>query len=165
MKRLFPHPVLTTVLLLAWLMLTRFSVGMLIMGAGIAFVAGQAMTRLPVPEVRIHSWRKVLQLTGIVLVDIVRSNIAVVRLIFAGPEVCSKHAGFLELQLEIRDRHALTVLALIITSTPGTNWIEYHPATGRLLLHVLDLVDDDAWREQIHTRYEVLLQEIFECPQ
>lgn len=164
MKRILPHPAMTVTLLLCWMMLTRFSPGMLVMGAIIAFVAGQAMTRLPVPEIRIHSWRKVMELTGIVFADIVRSNIAVVQLILAGPEACSKRAGFLELQLEIRDRHALTVLALIITSTPGTNWIEYHPATGRLLLHVLDLVDDDAWRELIHRRYEVLLLEIFECP-
>ncbi|HHX91623.1 MAG TPA: Na+/H+ antiporter subunit E, partial [Paracoccus sp.] len=30
------------------------------------------------------------------------------------------------------------------------------------LLHIFDLVDEDAWRELIKNRYEALLLEIFE---
>lgn len=162
MKRLIPHPLMSFTLWLAWLMLTRFSPGMAVLGGLIALAAGWAMTRLQMPEVRVRNWRKAGVLLGVVAADVLRSNIAVVRLILAGPAACARRASFLELQLTLRDRHGLAVLAIIITSTPGTTWVEYDPESGRLLLHVLDLADDEALRQQIHSRYEVLLQEIFE---
>lgn len=162
MRRLFPHPLMSATLWLIWMILTGFSPGMALLGGAIAMIAGLAMLRLEMPAVRIVSLRKSLLLFRIVIADIIRSNIAVVRLILAGPAACAARASFLELQLKLRDRHALTVLSLIITSTPGTTWVEYDPESGRLLLHVLDLADDDALRELIHTRYEALLLEIFE---
>ena len=54
------------------------------------------------------------------------------------------------------------VLAIILTATPGTAWLDYNSARGTLLLHVLDLVDESAWLTLIKTRYEHLLLEIFE---
>ncbi len=162
MKRLIPHPLMSVTLWLAWLMLTRFSLGMAVLGGLIALAAGWAMTRLQMPEVRVRNWRKAGVLLGVVAVDVMRSNIAVVRLILAGPRACARRASFLELQLTLRDRHGLAVLAIIITSTPGTTWVEYDPESGRLLLHVLDLADGEALRQLIHSRYEALLQEIFE---
>lgn len=164
MRRLVPHPVMTLTLWLAWLMLTRFSLGMAILGGLVALAAGLAMTRLQMPPVRLRNWRKAVLLLAVVARDVLRSNAAVVRLILAGPRACARRASFLELQLSLRDRHGLAVLAIIITSTPGTTWVEYDPESGRLLLHVLDLADVAQLRALIHNRYEVLLQEIFECP-
>ena len=162
MKTLVPHPLMSLTLWLVWMMLTRFSLGMALLGGAVALVAGWAMTRLQMPDVRMRRPGKALQLLGWVLVDIVRSNIAVVRLLLAGPKACSARASFLELQLKLRDRHGLAALAVIITSTPGTSWVEYDPESGRLLIHVLDLADGEELRALIHDRYEVLLQEIFE---
>ena len=54
------------------------------------------------------------------------------------------------------------MLAIILTSTPGTLWVEYEASTGRLLLHVLDLVDEEVWIRLIKDRYECRLMEIFE---
>ena len=162
MSALVPHPRMTLAMWLVWMMLTRFSPGMALLGGAVALAAGLAMTRLQLPQARPRHPLKALRLLGIVAQDILRSNIAVVRLILAGPKACSARASFLELQLKLRDRHGLAVLALIVTSTPGTTWVEYDPDSGRLLLHVLDLADGEELRAQIHDRYEVLLQEIFE---
>lgn len=162
MRRLIPHPLMSVTLWLTWLMLTRFSPGMAVLGGLIALAAGWAMTRLQMPQVRVRNWRKAGVLFGVVAADVMRSNIAVVRLILAGPKACARRASFLELQLTLRDRHGLAVLAIIITSTPGTTWVEYDPESGRLLLHVLDLADGEELRQLIHSRYEALLQEIFE---
>ena len=49
-----------------------------------------------------------------------------------------------------------------MTSTPGTAWIEYASDSGILLIHVLDLVDEEAWVTLIKSRYEAMLMEIFE---
>ena len=54
------------------------------------------------------------------------------------------------------------MLSIIITSTPGTIWMNYDAAKGTLLLHVLDLVDETVWIRTIKGRYERLLMEIFE---
>ena len=56
----------------------------------------------------------------------------------------------------------LTVLALIVTATPGTAWVQFQRASGSLLIHVFDLVDEDEWIRLLKTRYEALLVEIFE---
>jgi multicomponent K+:H+ antiporter subunit E len=56
----------------------------------------------------------------------------------------------------------LAVLAIIVTATPGTAWMEYDAASGSLLLHVFDLVDEASWTDLVKNRYEHMLMEIFE---
>ncbi len=93
--------------------------------------------------------------------DVLRSNWAVAQIILAGRRK-KRVSGFIHVPLELRDRYGLAVLAIILTSTPGTLWVEYEAATGRLLLHVLDLVDEEVWIRLIKDRYECRLMEIFE---
>ena len=64
--------------------------------------------------------------------------------------------------LELRDRSALAILACIITATPGSAWLEYDAARGTVLIHVLDLIDEQQWIDTIKHRYERLLLEIFQ---
>ena len=71
-------------------------------------------------------------------------------------------AMLVALRLELRNEHALAVLALIITATPGTAWVQFDRATGLLVIHVFDLVDEDEWVRLLKTRYEALLMAIFE---
>jgi multicomponent K+:H+ antiporter subunit E len=97
-----------------------------------------------------------------VSLDIVRSNIAVAWLILTGGRNGLRRSNFIEIPLELRSQGALAILAIILTATPGTAWLEYKPDTGTLLLHVFDLVDEATWRDLIKNRYEALLLEIFE---
>jgi multicomponent K+:H+ antiporter subunit E len=90
----------------------------------------------------------------------VRSNIAVARIILLPPR--NRISDFVSLPLDLRDPHGLAVLALIITATPGTMWIHFDRTKETLLVHVLDLVDREAWIELIKGRYEALLREIFD---
>ncbi|MFX4412555.1 Na+/H+ antiporter subunit E [Acinetobacter baumannii] len=53
------------------------------------------------------------------------------------------------------------MLACIITSTPGTVWVEYDSARNTMLLHVLDLIDGQEWVTIVKERYEKPLMEIF----
>ncbi len=63
--------------------------------------------------------------------------------------------------LELKDPAALAVLSCIITATPGSAWLEYSPAESTVLIHVLDLIDEQQWVDTIKRRYEDLLLEIF----
>ena len=93
--------------------------------------------------------------------DILRSNVAVASIILKGRRAGTA-SGFVAIPLDLRDRTGLAVLACIVTSTPGTAWIEYATDPGVLLIHVLDLVDKDEWIALIKNRYEALLMEIYE---
>ena len=101
-----------------------------------------------------------LRLAGLVIADIVRSNIAVARIIL-GLEQRRWTSGFVELPLELRDPYGLATLACIITSTPGTAWAGYDSQASVLTLHVLDIGDAAALVESIKVRYERPLMEIF----
>lgn len=161
MKRWIPYPLLAGSLLLMWFLLTQsFSIGQLVLGAATALLATWAMTALRPERVKIKSLRPVTRLLGIVLIDIVRSNIAVARIILFRPR--NRIADFVSLPLDLRDPHGLAVLALIITATPGTMWIQFDRTKETLLVHVLDLVDREAWIGLIKGRYEALLLEIFD---
>jgi multicomponent K+:H+ antiporter subunit E len=99
-------------------------------------------------------------LIWLVFVDIVRSNIAVLRIALRLPAP-GRVAGFLAIPLELRDPRGLAALACIVTATPGTSWAHYEAAANVLTLHVLDLVDEEAWVRQFKDRYERRLMEIF----
>jgi multicomponent K+:H+ antiporter subunit E len=97
-----------------------------------------------------------------VFVDIVRSNVAVARIVLGLNGKRELHSGFLEVPLDLRDPHGLAALATIITSTPGTVWVDLSRDGTTLTLHLLDLRDEKAWIDTIKQRYERLLMEIFE---
>ena len=92
--------------------------------------------------------------------DIVRSNIAVLRIALRLPAP-GRVAGFLSIPLELRDPRGLAILAGIVTATPGTSWAHYEAAANVLTLHVLDLVDEEAWVRQFKDRYERRLMAIY----
>lgn len=102
-----------------------------------------------------------LRLLWHVAVDIFHSNFAVARLIWLGPR-SGATPGFLQIRLRMQDPHGLAMLACIITYTPGTVWADYLEEEALLTLHVLDLKDEDHWRNVIQNRYERPLMEIFE---
>lgn len=159
--RVVPHPILTVTLVAMWLLLNRFSVGHLLLGTAVALVAGQAMAALDPVRPRIRRWDLVLRLFLAVMFDIIRSNVAVARLILFGRGARSR-SDFVEIDLALRDPTALAVLAVIVTSTPGSAWMDYDAASGRLTLHVFDLIDPEEWRALVNDRYARLLKEIFE---
>lgn len=161
MTRVLPHPLLSLALLVMWLLLNRFSLGHMILGSAVAVIAGLAMAALEPNRPRIRRPDLILRLFLSVMYDIARSNAAVAALILRGRRA-SRRQGFVDIDLELRDPTALAALAVILTATPGTAWIDFNAASGRLLLHVFDLVDEDEWRDIVNNRYGRLLKEIFE---
>lgn len=161
MTRLFPHPLLTAALTLLWLLLTSFSLGHLILGFVVATLASRAFVAIEPERVKLRSPQSLVKLFFIVGLDIIRSNYAVARLILTGGRHGRRRSGFVEIPLRLRDPAPLALLAMIVTATPGTAWVEYDEETGTLLLHVFDMVETDDWVKLIATRYETLLLEAF----
>ena len=121
------------------------------------------MRALEVEPVRVRKPLTLLSFAVVVMRDIIRSNWEVALVVLGlNASRDSRVSGFVHIPLEMRDRYGLAVLAVVITSTPGTIWVEYEDATGVLLLHILDLREGDDWAARIKHRYERRLMEIFE---
>ena len=162
MRRWFPYPFLSSFLFVMWLMLNQsVSAGHVILAVVLAISGGQVLTALQPTAARIRNPGAILRLIGIVVADVVRSNIAVTRIILFR-NLRHQTSGFVVIPLEMRDPYGLMVLACIITSTPGTLWVNFDSVRGVLMIHVLDLVDEETWIRLIKDRYERLLREIFE---
>lgn len=159
MRRVLPHPILSLGLLGVWLLLTRLSPGHVVLGSAVAVVAGWAFARIEPEAQRPRAVWPLVRLAGIVFLDVLRSNYAVARILAGGGR--QRRSGFLHIRLRLKNPLALGMLAVIITATPGTAWLEYDEKTGILLLHVFDLVDGAAWQDLISNRYETLLMEAF----
>jgi multicomponent K+:H+ antiporter subunit E len=162
MSTWLPFPLLSACLMATWLLLNQtVSVGHVLLGAILALAGGWLLVKLQPDVSRIRNSRAMIRLAFIVLIDIVRSNIAVSRIIL-GPRHQALTSGFLTVPLDLRNRYGLAILACIITATPGTLWVRFDAANGLLMVHVLDLIDESTWIKTIKGRYERLLLEIFE---
>jgi multicomponent K+:H+ antiporter subunit E len=161
MSRLLPYPLLSLFLLSMWLVLNgSVAPATLLNGALLGLLLPFAMRTLEPPKARIRAPGAILRLAGLVFVDILRSNYAVARIILS-PRGHERVSGFITVQLSLQSPYAIAMLAVIITSTPGTLWVQYDARSGQLLMHVLDLVDENEWQDLIANRYERLLKEIF----
>jgi multicomponent K+:H+ antiporter subunit E len=159
--RRLPFPLLTASLLLMWLLLVGSAgPGALLLGLLLALLGVRALLALDPARARLRRPRAALELAWVVLVEVVRSNNAVARIIL-GPGTRKLTSGFVRVQLDMRDPYGLAALACIITATPGTVWVEYDSAKGTMLLHVLDLIEEDDWVRNVKDRYERRLMEIF----
>jgi len=162
MTRLLPYPLASACLLILWLILNQsLSFGQFLIGCVVALVGGWMLVSLQLPKVRVRRTGTLLRLLGIVLVDVIRSNIAVGGIIL-GLGRRQRTPGFVNIALKLRNPYGLAALACIITATPGTLWLNFDAGDGVLTIHVLDLVDESEWISTIKTRYERHLLEIFQ---
>lgn len=163
LKRLFPHPWLSVVLLVCWLLLMNdVSPGNVLLGAvlgcAISFAVGAGLWMRPVRFG--HPWL-LAQLALHVLCDIVVANVEVALLVLGRPE--KLRPAFIEVPLDSTHEIALTALISIVSLSPGTLCAELSDDRTRLVVHVLDLGDEASLVAQIKTRYEAPLMEIFAC--
>jgi multicomponent K+:H+ antiporter subunit E len=162
MKRWLPFPLFSLALAAMWLMLNgSVEPAHILLGLLLGWSGGLALASLQPPLNRVRRRAATaLVLAWLVLADIVRSNIAVARIVL-NPRTPGRTSGFISMPLASRHPGALAVLACIITATPGTSWARYDAQNNVLTIHVLDLVDEKAWIRQFKARYEQRLLEIF----
>jgi multicomponent K+:H+ antiporter subunit E len=162
MKRWLPYPAMSAFILGAWLLLNQsLAPAHLLLGAILALTLSALMRPLDLPPVKIRNPGRLVVLAGRVVWDILRSNLAVAKIILGGPRR-EVRSGFVQVPLQLTNGYGLAVLACIITSTPGTIWMSYDTKERILLIHVFDLVDETVWIRTITERYERPLREIFE---
>jgi len=155
-------PLLWLALVAMWLVLNgAWAVGDAILGALVALGVVLGLARLQPVSTCFRRPLTAMRLAGVVLLDIVRSNLAVATIVLR-PGSRGRVTGFVDIPLDTRAPAALAALACIITATPGTAWARYDSHANVVTIHVLDLVDGEALVRTIKGRYEVMLKEVFE---
>ncbi|MGV6850095.1 MAG: Na+/H+ antiporter subunit E [Marinibacterium sp.] len=162
LRRIFPHPLLTLLLTIAWVMLVnRVSLNSLLFGLLLATVI-PFLTRPYWPDrPKLRNPGMIVIYIGVVLKDIVVANVTVARLILFY-RADDLRPAWIAVPLDLRTPEAITVLASTITLTPGTVSADLSSAGHSLLVHCLHAPDPDAVRADIKQRYERRLMEIFE---
>lgn len=162
LRKLFPHPGLSAMLVLVWLLLLNsFTIG----GAVLGIVIGILVPMLTAPfwpnRPRVRWGWPLAEYLGIVLWDIAIANFQVARLILFRRS-CDLRSHWLVVPLELRSPEAITTFAGTISLTPGTVSADMS-ADGRVLLvHALDVEDETAEVARMKHRYERRLLRIFE---
>ena len=162
LARLIPHPLLTAILTVVWLLLVnRWSLNSLLfgffLGLVIPFVTAAFWTDRP----PLHRPLKIAEYFAIAIWDICVANVVVAQLILfrrAG----SLRPHFIAIPLELRRPEAIAALAATITLPPGTVSADLSAEGHYLLVHCLHAPDPDAVVREIKHRYERRLKEIFE---
>lgn len=162
MKRWLPHPLLTPVLAIIWLLLNNsLEPGQILLG----LLLGWAIPRFTLgfwPErVRIRRPGQLLRFFGVFLSDVIIANLSVAQLILAGPR--RLHPAFVVVPLDLTDDLAISLLANTICLTPGTVSAQLSADRCQLLVHALDCTDPQSLVIAIKTRFEAPLKEILEC--
>jgi multicomponent K+:H+ antiporter subunit E len=160
--RWLPNPVLTLLLTLLWLLLNNtLSLGHLLLGLFLGWVIPLLVRDFLVVVPAVRRPMKLCLFILMVFSDIVRANLTVAKLVL-GP-TSNLRPAFVEMPMLIKDDFVLAVLTSIISLTPGTVSSGLSPDHRTLLLHALDASDSEALINEIKTRYEAPLLEIFQC--
>jgi multicomponent K+:H+ antiporter subunit E len=160
-KWLMPHPFLTLLLAVVWVLLqNEFSAGMAVFGIALGILIPWA-TSIWWPDTP-QSLRlgKLFTYSVMVVWDIVVANIQVAWVVLTVPNAKLTPA-WIVVPLELLQPEAITLLAGTITLTPGTVSADLSDEGHSLLVHVLHTDDPDAVRDDIMTRYQDRLKEIF----
>jgi multicomponent K+:H+ antiporter subunit E len=161
-RALFPSPASSIVLAAFWLVLVgELAAGQIVLavllGLGVSILTDRfRAVRLPMRRVD-----AALRLAGVFLYDLVVANIAVARAVL-GP-MSRVQPRLVRVPLDMDDPAATTLLAGLVTLTPGTVSVDIDRPARTLTVHMLLVADEQEAVRQIKARYEARIREIFGC--
>jgi multicomponent K+:H+ antiporter subunit E len=161
MRYLLPHPALSAMLLIVWvLMANTVSAGGVVMGVLFAVVLPKFTQPFWPDRPRMRFGRTLLGYLAIVLFDIVVANFQVAWLILFRRNR-DLRAHWLVVPIDLTTPEAITMLAGTISLTPGTVSSDVSADGRHLLVHALDVAEPAREIARIKTRYEARLQRVF----
>jgi multicomponent K+:H+ antiporter subunit E len=160
MTRLLPHPGLSALLVVMWMvMVNDLTFGTLFLGLVVGF--GVPLFTAPWwpsrPKVR---FIPAIAYLGVVLWDIIVANFEVAAIILFKPTRDLRPA-WLVVPLDLTTPEAITVFAGTISLTPGTVSSDISACGNYLLVHALHAPDPATTVALVKARYEARLLRIF----
>ena len=142
------------------MLINSFSAGGLLVGVVLGIIIPRMTGNFWPDRPEIRNYRKALAYIGLVTYDVIVANIQVARIIAFRP-VKSLNTRWICMPLDLKNPEALTLLAGTITMTPGTVSCDFSADGKYLLVHCLDAPDAEIAIQEMKTRYEARLKEIF----
>lgn len=160
-RRLLPHPALSVLVAVVWLLLVNeLTFGAVVIALVVGVAAPLLTSRFWPDRPKIRFGLDLLGYVGIVLWDIVEANFQVAWIILVRRNR-DLRSRWLVVPLELRSPEAITVLAGTISLTPGTVTSDVSANGRALLVHALDVADPEAEVARIKQRYETRLLKVF----
>ncbi len=158
---LIPHPLLTLLIVVVWVLLNGLSWGAVVLGLILGIVVPRLTSAFWPDRPIVKSPLTIVEYVVIVLTDIVVANFQVAYLILfrRGEDL---HSQFVTVPLDLRTPEAISALAGTITMTPGTVSASLSADGRALLVHCLETDDPEKTVSDIKARYESRLKRIFE---
>jgi len=168
-----PTPYRSLLLFIVWLLLNNsVSMGHIVLATILAIIIPIATSPFRTEQPLILKPGIAFRHFLLVLYDIITANMQVAILILGPNKKLSP--GFVKVPLDLTQTLPITILASTVSLTPGTvsaevyPWVESlskdeEPQERFLLIHVLNLEDEEALIKTIKDRYEAPLKEIFQC--
>ncbi len=158
----FAHPWLSVLLAASWLLLQHTLAPFHLISAALIGLLVPRLLHAFLPATRPIRVIPAMRLTLVVLWDIVVSNITVARLVL-GP-MSRPQPAWVSVPLALTHPTAISLLASIITTTPGTVSCLIDEQRKHILVHALNCSDPAQMAADIKARYETPLLAIFEHP-
>jgi multicomponent K+:H+ antiporter subunit E len=161
-RRALPHPLLSLVIVLLWIALAPgFDLGTLVVAVLVGLVVPWLTQGFWPDRPAVGRPFAAVLLFARVIVDIVLANWQVARLVL-GP-TSRLDPAFVRVPIDVGDPFVATILGSIVSLTPGSVSVEIERERRTLLVHALDVGDEEAFIARVKTRYEAPLKEIFKC--
>lgn len=103
--------------------------------------------------------RRVISLFLLFLYELVLSALSVARLVLS-PRMAINPA-FIAFPLRVDKDFEITILANLITLTPGTLSVDVSPDRRTLYIHAIDVTDEEALKRAIAEGFEMKIMEAF----
>lgn len=159
--RLLPHPALTVLLVVVWMLLVNdLTFGALFLALVFGFLVPLITSRFWPGRPKIRFGPDAVVYLAIVLFDIVVANFEIAWIILTRRNR-DLRSCWLVIPVDLRSPEAITVLAGTISLTPGTVSSDISSDGRSLLVHALDVADPAAEVSRIKQRYEARLLKVF----
>jgi multicomponent K+:H+ antiporter subunit E len=153
---------MSAALVALWLVLARSaSPGHILLGLGLGVAVPLLTSNLRPSTVHVRRPWVIVKFILRVGYDVLHGNVLIVLDLLAW-RWRQPRSAFVVIPLDLRDPLGMTALAMVTTVVPGTVWSELALDRSRLMLHVWNVDDKDAFVARYKARYETPIREIFE---
>lgn len=161
-RRWLPHPTLTVVMVIIWLLLNNgLELGQLVLGIFLAWLIPWVTQAFWPETLRLQKPLVLIRFALVVFYDVIIANLMLtVRIL--GP-LDKLQPAFFKVPLDMDHEFAIAMLASTISLTPGTVSADLNMEGRYLLIHNLHVLDVEEEIRTIKERYEAPLKEIFAC--
>jgi multicomponent K+:H+ antiporter subunit E len=160
LRRLFPHPLLSFVLWVIWLLLNNtMAMGHVVLGGVLAVLIPWMTSSFWPEKILIKHPLLLIKYILVLLFEIMIANIVVAKLILGRSN--KLNPGFIQYELQLTSPVGIGLLANTISLTPGTVSCDLSADRRFLLIHSLHIEDAEAIKADIHRKFERPLKEIF----